>query len=72
MKKTFKITGIHCKSCVALISMDLEDLPGIQEIEICNQTGSTTIEYDETKVIWEEIVKSIEGSGEYEVVGMVQ
>ena len=67
MKKTFTIEWIHCNSCVALISMDLEDLSGIQDIEICNQTGKTTIEYDEEKVSWEDIVKSIEGSGEYEV-----
>lgn len=61
-----KIKGMHCKSCEAVIKMELEDL-GITECEIDYKTGKATITFDENKANTEQIKSTIKKQG-YEII----
>ena len=48
--KTFNATGMHCPSCSMLITMDLEDLDGVEAVKCDHATGKTVVTFDETKI----------------------
>jgi len=55
--KTFKTTGMHCSSCSMLITMNLEDLDGVESVDCNHATGNTSVTYDES-VIGAETIRS--------------
>jgi copper chaperone CopZ len=63
MKKIFKISGMHCSSCAAMIDLDLEDLKGIISAKTDYAKSELNVEYDEKLVSENEIVASIKKSG---------
>ncbi len=62
-----KIGGMHCAGCVSAIQGYIEDLPGINKIEVNLANEKAVLEYDEAKVNLEDIEKAIEAVG-YKVV----
>jgi len=61
VKKTYKITGMHCTSCAMMIEGDLEDA-GVKAS--CNYAKSTlTVEFDPKKVSEEKIAEIVTQSG---------
>lgn len=64
MEKTtnLNIKGMHCKSCEALIKMELEEI-GVNKINIDHKTGKASIKYNEDKVSLEEIKSTIKKQG---------
>ncbi len=58
-----KINGMHCSSCSKVISMGLEELPGIGKIEINEASKTAQVEYDENKTNPGAILKNIKDSG---------
>ncbi|MDD5148605.1 MAG: heavy-metal-associated domain-containing protein [Candidatus ainarchaeum sp.] len=63
----FKISGIHCNSCVSLIKMSIEELKGINEVAAGREKNSIRVDFDETETNIQEITKKIE-TGNYKVV----
>ena len=63
MKAEFKVSGMHCDSCVAIIKMDLEEIEGIKKITGDYQKGKVSVEYDEKKTNINEIARVIEKAG---------
>ncbi len=63
MKAEFKISGIHCKSCIALIKMNVEEIKGVSEIQGDNDKGTLKLTYDENKAKLADIIKAIEQDG---------
>jgi len=45
--KTFKASGMHCSSCSMLITMNLEDLDGVESVDCNHATGDTRVTFDE-------------------------
>lgn len=45
---TFKITGMHCSSCSMLVTMNLEDLPGVSSVDCDHATGKTVVQFDDS------------------------
>ena len=43
MKKIIKISGMHCKSCKALIESEVNDIDGVVSIEITVESGKAVI-----------------------------
>ena len=41
-----KLSGMHCSSCEKIITMELEDLPGAQNISVDAKTGTANLEVD--------------------------
>jgi copper chaperone len=71
-KYQFKTSGMHCSSCSMLVTIDLEDLSGVQAVECDHASGATLVTVDETLVDKERIIKTIRGAGyETEFVGEV-
>ena len=67
MKAEFKISGIHCKSCIALIKMNIEELSGIKSVEKGSKEDLLRVDFDDKKVNVKDIISKIE-SDEYKVV----
>lgn len=57
-----KIKGMHCKSCVLLITDALEEL-GIKDSQIDSKTGTATIRFDGKKLTLEKIKEVIKKEG---------
>ncbi|MFA6064627.1 MAG: heavy-metal-associated domain-containing protein [archaeon] len=63
MITNFKVDGMHCNSCVALIKMELEENKAVKEVKGDFQKGSITVDYDDKKTNINELKKGIEEAG---------
>ncbi|MFH1408301.1 MAG: heavy metal-associated domain-containing protein [Nanoarchaeota archaeon] len=45
METTFKVKGMHCKSCDILIKEAVEELPGVKEVHADFRTGKVRIKH---------------------------
>jgi Cu+-exporting ATPase len=45
MKESISITGMHCSSCVTLLKESLEEIKGVQNVDM--EIGKATVDYDE-------------------------
>jgi len=61
MKKTFKISGMHCSSCSRLIEVELEDK--VNKININISNGETIIDFNPKKINEDKIAEIIENLG---------
>lgn len=74
MKKIeLQVKGMHCKSCEMLIKEALEEVKGVNKVDISvdipAKTGVASIEYDESKIKDYKVLKDvIRKQGNYEVV----
>lgn len=59
----FKAGGLHCSSCSMLITMNLEDLSGVESVACDHATGLTTVTYDGATVTPADILSAIEAAG---------
>lgn len=60
---TFTTTGMHCSSCSMLVTMNIEDLNGVQSVSCDHATGKTVVTYDSERVTTDAIRKAIEAAG---------
>lgn len=63
MKKVFSVSGMHCGSCAKIISMELEELPGVKSVNVDYAGGKATVEFDEKKADAGKIVETIKKAG---------
>ncbi len=63
-KKNFKVKGMHCSSCAALIEADLEDAGAKASCSYARET--LDVEYDENTFTVEKIVQVVKSTG-YEI-----
>lgn len=67
IKKTFRVTDMHCTNCAMKIEEIEDDLPGIKRVAASYQKMQVTVEYDETRVSEGQILVAVKGKG-YTVV----
>jgi len=60
---TLNVGGMHCSSCSMLVTMDLEDLDGVQSVDCNHATGETKVAFDNEKTSVDEIIKTITEAG---------
>lgn len=65
---TIQVKGMHCGSCEALVKEALEELGGVEEVEVSASSGTARVLYDEGTVSSEELKSAIEKEG-YTVSG---
>lgn len=65
IKKTYKVEGMHCASCAAVIEADLEDAGVNASCSYAKQTIG--VEFDEAKVK-EEKIKAVVAESGYSLV----
>lgn len=63
IKKQLKIEGMHCSSCAMNIDFDLEELAGVHAVKTNYARAQTDVEFDETKIDLNTILKQIQKSG---------
>lgn len=62
-KIKLKIDGMHCSSCAMSIDFDLEDLDGIKLAKTSYAKEECEIEFDESFINIEEILKTVKNTG---------
>lgn len=68
LKKTFKITDMHCSNCAMRIESIEDDLLGVKEISASYQKGWMIIEFDEAQLAETDIIAAVKKKG-YTTVG---
>lgn len=58
-KLTFQIEGMSCASCKTLIESDVNDQPGINNVNVNFQTGECKIDFDDQKTSQKKIFATI-------------
>ncbi|MCF7866376.1 cation transporter [Candidatus Woesearchaeota archaeon] len=66
MEKTFKIKGMHCKSCEMLIKDELDELDSVIVKDISHKSGEVKLVFD-SNIINESKIKSVIKNEGYEV-----
>jgi Cu+-exporting ATPase len=67
VKRSFKVKGMHCESCVLLIERTLRKKTGVSGAVVNLTTETATVSYDPVVIKDADIVKAIESRG-YKVV----
>jgi copper chaperone CopZ len=63
IKKTFRVSDMHCPNCAMTLEGIEDDLPGIRQISASYQKMQMTVEYDEAKVSEAQILKAVRSKG---------
>ncbi|MDY0410221.1 copper chaperone CopZ [Virgibacillus soli] len=67
MKATINVKGMSCGHCVSSVNGALEQLDGVDAVEVSLETGKVDVSYDESKVTLTQLQDAIEEQG-YDVV----
>jgi copper ion binding protein len=71
MKKTeFTIKGMHCKSCVMLVTEALTDVKGVKNASVDLSKNKAVVEFDEKIVKERQLIEAIEKDG-YKVLKQI-
>ncbi len=63
MKTTLKIQGMHCASCVTILTRALNKVKGVKEATVNFSTEKATIDYDESRVKESDLISTIKSKG---------
>ena len=63
VKKTFRVTDMHCTNCAMRIEELEDDLPGVMQVSASYQKMQVTVEYDESKVSEGQILEAVKEKG---------
>ncbi|WP_179471111.1 heavy-metal-associated domain-containing protein [Mycolicibacterium vinylchloridicum] len=70
-QQTFMVTGLHCQSCVRVVSGALTELPGVSAVEVdLDAEGASTVRVETAADLGVEQVRAaLADEGDYTVVG---
>jgi copper chaperone CopZ len=63
LKKTLRISGMHCSNCAMMIESLEDDLPGIRSISASYTRSQVVVEFDESLLDIEAIIQAIRSKG---------
>lgn len=63
MKAKFKVLGMHCSSCSSRVEKNVSKMNGMHSCSVDLQQESMIVDYDETKINNEQIIKTIQKGG---------
>src|SRR3989344_5227658 len=63
MKTTLKIQGMHCASCVTILTRALQKVDGVQNAAVNYSTEKATIMHDHSKVKEEDLIAAVKNKG---------
>ena len=58
-----KTTGMHCRSCAALIDMTVGELDGVADVSTDFATSETVVRFDPDVIAEEDILQAIRSVG---------
>jgi copper ion binding protein len=41
--QTFTVTGMTCSHCVASVTEEVQEIPGVEDVDVVLETGSLTV-----------------------------
>lgn len=63
IKKTFRVTDMHCVNCAMRIEGIEDDLPGVKSIVASYKKGQMTVEFDEARLNDAQIIAAVKKRG---------
>ncbi|WP_431239608.1 heavy-metal-associated domain-containing protein [Mycolicibacterium aichiense] len=69
MSHTFKVTGLHCQSCVRVVTGALTALPAVSAVDIDLDPEGASIVRVDGDVSVEQVRDALADEGDYSVVG---
>lgn len=63
MKQKFNVTGMTCSACSAHVEKSVNQLCGIENVNVNLLQNSMTVEYDETALQTEDIIQAVQKGG---------
>ena len=63
MKNQFDVTGMTCSACSSHVEKSVAKLEGVDKVSVNLLTNSMQVEYDETKLDTDGIIKAVEDAG---------
>ena len=63
MTQQFRVTGMSCAACSAHVEKAMRALDGVREVQVNLLAGSMKLEYDETALDAEQIIRAVENAG---------
>lgn len=63
MKNQFDVTGMTCSACSSYVEKSVAKLEGVDKVSVNLLTNSMQVEYDETKLDTDGIIKAVEDAG---------
>jgi Cu+-exporting ATPase len=63
IEREFSVTGMHCHSCVALISDEVGELHGVATVDVDLSGGRARVRFDPDQVSEAQIVDAIRTAG---------
>lgn len=63
----FKIRGMNCRACAALIEGELRELPGVEEARVDFDSNEAAVVCDNLIIDKKEIFKLVEELGSYNI-----
>ena len=63
MKITINIDGMSCMHCVASVNNALQDLDGVNSVEVSLEQKNAVVEFDDTKLSAEDLINTVEDIG---------
>lgn len=58
-----RTSGMHCRSCSALVDMTVGELAGVDDVKTVLETGETVVTFDDSQVTLDAIIDSIREAG---------
>lgn len=62
-KLNLNVTGMHCQSCVTLLTKGIQRDPGVKYVNVNYATEKAAVEFDESKTNPEKIIQIVSGLG---------
>ena len=63
IKKTYRVSDMHCVNCAMRIEGIEDDLPGVKSVAASYKKGLVTVEFDETKLTDAQIIAAVQKKG---------
>ena len=63
MKQKFDVTGMTCSACSAHVDKSVRKLDGVAEVNVNLLQNTMTVEYDESEVNDDQIIRAVIGGG---------
>lgn len=63
IKKTYRVSDMHCPACVMRLESLEDRLPGIASVAASYRKGQIVVEFDETQITEVQILSAVERLG---------
>jgi copper chaperone CopZ len=63
IERIFDVQGLHCQSCVGLVSDEVGDIAGVEHVSVDLASGRAVVQLDPEEVSDADVVQAIKAAG---------